>query len=104
MKKIVALVIAITLMLSAIPALAAWAPIGITTGGTAGTYYPLGGEIAALWMKHIEGLDVSVQSSGGSKDNIIKINNEEAEVGTVQNDVMLTCPPILVPVRELVEI
>lgn len=88
MKKIVVLVIVIPLMLGALPVLAAWDPIGITTGGTAGTYYPVGGEIAALWMKHINGLDVSVQSSGGSKDNIIKINNQEAEVGTVQNDVM----------------
>lgn len=88
MKKIIALAVAVTLMLGALPALAAWEPVGITTGGTAGTYYPLGGEIAALWMKHIEGLDVSVQSSGGSKDNIIKMNNQEAELGTVQNDVM----------------
>ena len=88
MKKIIALAVAVTLMLGALPALAAWEPVGITTGGTAGTYYPLGGEIAALWMKHIEGLDVSVQSSGGSKDNIIKMNNKEAELGTVQNDVM----------------
>ena len=88
MKKLIALLIACALMVGVLPALAAWEPIGITTGGTAGTYYPLGGEIAALWMKHIEGLDVSVQSSGGSKDNIIKINNGEAELGTVQNDVM----------------
>ena len=88
MKKIIALAVVVTLMLGALPALAAWEPVGITTGGTAGTYYPLGGEIAALWMKHIEGLDVSVQSSGGSKDNIIKMNNKEAELGTVQNDVM----------------
>ncbi len=87
MKKLIALLLASILLLAAAPALA-WDPVGITTGGTAGTYYPLGGEIAALWMKHIKDLDVSVQSSGGSKDNIIKINNGEAELGTVQNDVM----------------
>lgn len=87
MKKLIALLMALTLLLAVSPAFA-WDPIGITTGGTAGTYYPLGGEIMSLWMKHIPDLDVSVQSSGGSKDNIIKINNNEAEVGTVQNDVM----------------
>ncbi len=62
--------------------------LGFSTGGTAGTYYPLGGEIAALWMKHVPNLDVSVASSGGSKDNILKMNAGEAELGLVQNDVM----------------
>ena len=87
MKKCVVLLMALILLLASTPAFA-WDPVGITTGGTAGTYYPLGGEIAALWMKHIQDLDVSVQSSGGSKDNIIKLNNQEAELATVQNDVM----------------
>ncbi|MDD3571496.1 MAG: TAXI family TRAP transporter solute-binding subunit [Eubacteriales bacterium] len=87
MKKCVVLLMALILLLASTPAFA-WDPVGITTGGTAGTYYPLGGEIAALWMKHIQDLDVSVQSSGGSKDNIIKLKNQEAELATVQNDVM----------------
>lgn len=87
MKKLIALLLASILLLAALPALA-WDPVGLTTGGTAGTYYPLGGEIAALWMNHITDLDVSVQSSDGSKDNIIKLNNNEAELATVQNDVM----------------
>lgn len=39
-------------------------------------------------MKHVKDLDISVQTSGGSKDNLLKINNNEAEFGTVQNDVM----------------
>ena len=86
MKRMIALLLSILLLLLASPALA-WDPVGITTGGTAGTYY-LGGEIASLWMNHIPDLDVSVQSSGGSKDNIVKMNNGEAELGTVQNDVM----------------
>lgn len=88
MKKTLVLLLALALMISALPALAQTNYLGITTGGTAGTYYPLGGEIAALWMAHIPDLDVSVQSSGGSKDNILKMNNNEADLGTVQNDVM----------------
>ena len=87
MKRWIALLMSLTLLLAALPALA-WDPVGITTGSVSGTYYPLGGEIMSLWMNHIPDLDVSVQSSGGSKDNIVKINNAEAEVGTVQNDVM----------------
>ena len=88
MKKFLVLVVTLALLLSSLSVLAETTYLGITTGGTAGTYYPLGGEIAALWMKHIPGLDVSVQSSGGSKDNILKMNNKEADLGTVQNDVM----------------
>lgn len=88
MKKVFLLVLSLALLLTGLTAMAATEYLGITTGGTGGTYYPLGGEIAALWMKHIPDLDVSVQSSGGSKDNILKMNNNEAELGTVQNDVM----------------
>ena len=87
MKKCVVLLMALILLLASTPAFA-WDPVGITTGGTAGTYYPLGGEIAALWMKHIQDLDVSVQSSGGSIDIIIKFIIQEAELSTVQNDPM----------------
>ncbi|MDI9519845.1 MAG: TAXI family TRAP transporter solute-binding subunit [Bacillota bacterium] len=88
MKKTMLVILSLVLLFTSLTALAATEYLGITTGGTAGTYYPLGGEIASLWMKHIADLDVSVQSSGGSKDNIIKMNNGEAEFGTVQNDVM----------------
>lgn len=88
MKKLIALALCALMLLSLPAALAETHYWGITTGGTGGTYYPLGGEIAALWMKHVKDLDISVQTSGGSKDNLLKINNNEAEFGTVQNDVM----------------
>ncbi len=88
MKRTLSLLLAVLLLLGSAAALAETKMWGITTGGTGGTYYPLGGEIAALWMKHIPNLDISVQTSGGSKDNILKMNNNEAEFGTVQNDVM----------------
>lgn len=87
MKKTLAFLLTAVLLLTSLTAFAT-TYLGITTGGTAGTYYPLGGDIAQLWMKHIPDLDVSVQSSGGSKDNILKMNNKEADLGTVQNDVM----------------
>ena len=88
MKKILLVLACLMLLLTSLTALAETTYLGISTGGTAGTYYPLGGEIAALWMKHIADLDVSVASSGGSKDNILKMNNSEADLGLVQNDVM----------------
>ena len=87
MKKILATVLALVLLLSAVPAMAT-EYLGLATGGTAGTYYALGGDIASLWMAKIPDLDVTAQTTGGSKDNILKINGGEAELGTVQNDVM----------------
>ncbi|MDD3335558.1 MAG: TAXI family TRAP transporter solute-binding subunit [Eubacteriales bacterium] len=87
MKKFVSLVLAVMLVLCAVPALAT-TYLGLATGGTTGTYYALGGDIAALWMAKIADLDVTAQTTGGSKANIILINEGDAELGTVQNDVM----------------
>lgn len=62
--------------------------IVFSTGGTTGVYYIFGGEIASLWMNNIENLNVTVESSGGSKDNVRAIFQKEADVAWVQNDVM----------------
>ena len=88
MKKLFALCLSLILALSMSGVAGATEYLGLATGGTTGTYYALGGDIAALWMANIEGLDVSAQSTGGSKANIILINDGEAELATVQNDVM----------------
>ncbi len=87
MKKLLALALAAALVLCAAPALAT-TYLGLATGGTAGTYYALGGDIASLWMAKIPDLDVTAQTTGGSKANIILINEGDAELATVQNDVM----------------
>lgn len=87
MKKTLAMLLAIMMLLISVPAFAT-DYLGLATGGTAGTYYALGGDIAALWMAKIPDLDVTAQSTGGSKANIILINDGDAELATVQNDVM----------------
>lgn len=87
MKKTLSIVLCLILVLSAVPAMAT-TYLGLATGGTTGTYYALGGDIAALWMAKIADLDVTAQTTGGSKANIILINDGDAELATVQNDVM----------------
>lgn len=87
MKKTLSMLLAIMMLLISVPAFAT-EYLGLATGGTAGTYYALGGDIAALWMAKIPDLDVTAQSTGGSKANIILINDGDAELATVQNDVM----------------
>lgn len=53
-----------------------------------GVYYIFGGEIATLWMNNAAEVDVTVQSSGGSKDNILALYQGDAEIAWTQNDVM----------------
>ena len=61
--------------------------LSIATGGTSGTYYPLGGDIANLFNTAIEGVKANAQATGGSAENLRLIHNGDAELGTVQNDV-----------------
>lgn len=87
MKKLTALVLVLMLALTC-TAYAKTDRIVFSTGGTTGVYYIFGGEIASLWMSHIDDLDVTVESSGGSKDNVLALYQEEADIAWVQNDVM----------------
>ena len=57
------------------------------TGGTGGTYYALGGDIAALWMNKLP-VDVTPTATAASKANILMINEGEAELAFAQNDMM----------------
>ncbi|MDG5789196.1 TAXI family TRAP transporter solute-binding subunit [Evansella sp. AB-P1] len=54
------------------------------TGGTGGTYYPLGGEMATVITNNIEGydgFDLSAVSSGASVDNLVMIRDGEVALG-----------------------
>lgn len=87
MKKLLALVLALAMTAVAFGALAD-EYLMFSTGGTTGTYYAFGGEIAALLTSKIDGLEVTAQASGGSKANILAITEGEAQLGWTQNDVM----------------
>ena len=60
----------------------------LATGGTAGTYYPFGGAMAQIWNKGIPKMNVTVQATGASKENIRLIGRGEVDVAIVQNDSM----------------
>jgi len=60
----------------------------IATGGTSGTYYPFGGAMAQIWNTGIDGMNVTAQATGASKENIRLVGRGEAELAIVQNDVM----------------
>jgi TRAP transporter TAXI family solute receptor len=63
--------------------------VNIGTGGTAGTYFPLGGAFAEIWNNNIKGINATAQSTGASVANINLLVDGEVEVVIVQNDVAL---------------
>ncbi|MDH5286034.1 MAG: TAXI family TRAP transporter solute-binding subunit [Betaproteobacteria bacterium] len=64
----------------AVPA-AAQNRISITTGGTGGVYYPLGGGMANILSKNVPGLSATAEVTGGSIDNLKLLNAGKSEVG-----------------------
>ena len=61
--------------------------LSMATGGTGGTYYPFGGVMASVINNNTD-INVTVNASGASADNIRQIAAGDAHVAIVQNDVM----------------
>ncbi len=88
MKKNAILIVVLVLMV----ALSACAPqktnLILATGGTSGTYYPLGGAMAQIFNTKIENMNVTAQSTGASIENCRLLGSNEAELAILQNDVL----------------
>ncbi|WP_290785784.1 TAXI family TRAP transporter solute-binding subunit [Halomonas sp.] len=61
---------AVVASLLATAPLAAAQQLSIATGGTGGTYYPLGGGLAEMINKHIEGASAVAEVTGASVENM----------------------------------
>ena len=82
MKKIISMLLGLV----AASVFASTTYINIGTGGTAGTYYPLGGALAEIWNNNIKGVNATAESTGASVANINMMQKGDIEVATVQND------------------
>lgn len=51
------------------------------TGSQGGTYYPLGGEMANLWNKYIDSINVTNMETGASVENLSLINQGQMDLG-----------------------
>lgn len=60
--------------------------VTIATGGTAGTYFPLGGALAEIWNKNIPKMNANATATGASAANIAMLAKGEVDVIFVQND------------------
>ena len=87
MKKIVSIILVLTLVLALAACNAPATKMTMGTGGTAGTYYAYGGALGNQ-IKSAAGIDVNVVSTDGSKANILGIHAGNYQLGTVQSDVM----------------
>ena len=79
MKKILATVLCLSLLLSASCALAA--DINFVTAGTASTFYPISATVCQLWNDNIEGMRAVTTPSGGGIDNLNQAYDGEAQIG-----------------------
>lgn len=61
--------------------------LSMLTGGTSGTYYPLGGEMAKI-ISDETGVQTDALSSNASADNVKDLQDGEAEIAFVQTDVV----------------
>lgn len=58
----------------------------IATGGTGGTYYPLGGGMADHITKNA-GVTATAQSTGASAENVRLLRDKQADIAFIQNDI-----------------
>jgi len=64
--------------------------VTIVTGGTGGTYYPVGTIFTTLWNEKLgEKVQASVQSSGGSVENLNMLKDGEAQLGIAMANLTL---------------
>lgn len=61
--------------------------VNIGTGGTAGTYFPLGGAFAEIWNKDISGINATATSTGASVANVNLLKENKVEAVIIQNDI-----------------
>ncbi|MGD6961267.1 TAXI family TRAP transporter solute-binding subunit [Fictibacillus phosphorivorans] len=60
--------------------------ISIVTGGTGGTYYPLGGEMAKIVKDELD-VEANSQASGASVENMQLLQDGDADVAFTQTDI-----------------
>lgn len=61
--------------------------ISIATGGTSGTYFPLGGALAKIFNEKVSNVSANAQSTGASVENVGLVAGGEAELAFIQNDI-----------------
>lgn len=86
MKRLIALTAGIAVALSVTAVVAQTKQLSITTGGTGGVYYPLGGGFASIIGKNIPNTTAAAEVTGGSVANLQLIGSGRADIAFTQVD------------------
>lgn len=74
--------------------------ISIATGGTGGTYYPLGGGMAEIISRNLPEFQVTSETGNASAANLNLIGTHQIEMAFVQNDVAYWASKGMSPFKE----
>lgn len=83
LKKCVILLLVISLLVMCSAAVSSQTFIRIGTAGSGGNYYRLGAGMASLWNDLFPDLQVSIQATGGSAENVDLIADKKVEIAFV---------------------
>lgn len=61
--------------------------INIATGGTAGTYYPLGGAMAEILKDNLPGVNATAETTNASVANVNLLKGGSVQLAFIQNDI-----------------
>src|SRR6478736_2115285 len=81
--------IAASIILAGAAATAQAQNLSIATGGTGGVYYPLGGGMAAVLSKYVDGMQATAEVTGGSVANLQLISTGKPYVAFTMTDAAL---------------
>lgn len=88
MKKVLALVLVVAMAIAAVACGAQTQNLTMVTGGSSGTYYAFGGIIANVLSENMDNVSITAATSGASVVNARSLQNGEADLAILQNDVL----------------
>jgi TRAP transporter TAXI family solute receptor len=68
------------------PAMVHAQTLSFATGNPAGIYYPLGGGLASIWSRYVDGVNMKAEVTAGSVTNLIQVAKLESDIGFSQGD------------------
>ncbi|GAB1426817.1 TAXI family TRAP transporter solute-binding subunit [Aminivibrio sp.] len=101
MRKKMSILLAVLMIIGLFAgAAAAKTFISIATGGTGGTYYPLGGGIAEIISRNLPEFQVTSETGNASAANLNLIGTHQIEMAFAQNDVAYWASKGMSPFKE----
>jgi len=60
--------------------------LSFATGNPSGLYYPLGGGLASIWSRNVDGVNMKAEVTAGSVTNLVQVAKLESDIGFSQGD------------------